>query len=202
MITKAQIESNLFKFFDGLFAQNRQDFGFYYNLESPQDSGRCYIIERQNQAGRPADKTVLYFRIDNYEDWGGKRVGTGHYYTAQNTEVITQLKTFECVVNIFTKERGKAYDASNFLVAMAQSNRYEDLINSGKLFIHLKQVSQPRDLTRLENSTWVERIETRFVFNFENEVENNEIQYSVRKPSDLGDVVNSVDYINTIKEGL
>lgn len=201
MITKKQIEDNLFTFFDTLFSVDRERFGFYYNEENPLDSNRCYINERQNQAPRPADKTLLYFRIDDYEDWGGKRIGTGHYYTSDNREVITQLKVFECVVNIFTKEEGMAYDASNFLVAMAQSQRYEQMVNEGKIFLHLKQVSEPRDLTVLENSTWVERIETRFIFNFENEVENNEIQYSVRRPSDIGDTVNSVDYTNTLKEG-
>ena len=180
MITKKQIEDNLFTFFDTLFSVDRERFGFYYNEENPLDSNRCYINERQNQAPRPADKTLLYFRIDDYEDWGGKRIGTGHYYTSDNREVITQLKVFECV---------------------AQSQRYEQMVNEGKIFLHLKQVSEPRDLTVLENSTWVERIETRFIFNFENEVENNEIQYSVRRPSDIGDTVNSVDYTNTLKEG-
>lgn len=201
MITKKQLEDDLFTFFDTLFSVDRKDFGFYYNEENPLDSNRCYINARQDLAIRPADKTLLYFRIDDYEDWGGKRVGTGHYYTKDNTEVVTQLKTFECIVNIFSKTEGAAYDASNFLVAMAQSQRYEQMINEGKLTIHLKQVSEPRDLTVLENSTWVERIETRFVFNFVNEVENNEIQYSVHTPTSMGDVVNSVDYTNTLKEG-
>ena len=201
MITKKQLEDDLFTFFDTLFSVDRKDFGFYYNEENPLDSNRCYINARQDLAIRPADKTLLYFRIDDYEDWGGKRVGTGHYYTKDNTEVVTQLKTFECIVNIFSKTEGAAYDASNFLVAMAQSQRYEQMINEGKLTIHLKQVSEPRDLTVLENSTWVERIETRFVFNFVNEVENKEIQYSVHTPSSMGDVVNSVDYTNTLKEG-
>ena len=84
---------------------------------------------------------------------------------------------------------------------MAHSQRYEQMINEGKLTVHLKQVGEPRDLTALENSTWVERVETRFVFNFVNEVENKEIQYSVHTPSSMGDVVNSVDYTNTLKEG-
>lgn len=201
MITKRQIEDNLFTFFDTLYSVDRARFGFYYNEENPMDSNRCFINERQNYAPRPGDKTLLYFRIDNYEDWGGKRVGTGHYYKMDNTEVITQIKVFTCVINVFSKTEGDAYDASNFLVAMAQSQRYEQMVNEGKIFLHLKQVSEPRDLTVLENSTWVERIETRFVFNFENEVENNEIQYSVHTPTDLGDLVNSVDITNTLIEG-
>lgn len=202
MKTKKDIEKDLFKFFDGLFGADRKAFGFFYDEAFPANSGECYVIQRQNQAIRPADKTLLYFRMDNYEDWGNKRTGTGHYYTQNRKEVITQLKTFECVVNIYSKERGMAYDASNFLVAMAQSQRYADLINYGKIFLHLKSVSEPKDLTYLENSTWVERIETRFVFNFVNEVENNDTQYSVHRPSTLDDVVNSVDYTNTTKEGL
>lgn len=201
MITKKKLEDDLFTFFDTLFSVDRKDFGFFYDEENPLKSDGCFLAERQNQAIRPADKTLLYFRIDDYEDWGGKRVGTGHYYTQDNTEVVTQLKTFTCIVNILSKIEGAAYDASNFLVAMAQSQRYEQMINEGKLTIHLKQVSEPRDLTILENSTWVERIETRFVFNFVNEVENKEIQYSVHTPSSMGDVVNSVDYTNTLKEG-
>lgn len=202
MITKKKIEDDLFTFFDTLFSVDRKNFGFYYDESNPLDSNRCFINERQSLAPRPADKTLLYFRIDDYDDWGSQRVGTGHYYKQDNTEVITQLKTFECVTNIFSKIEGDAYDASNFLVAMAQSQRYEQMTNEGKIFLRLKNVSEPRDLTVLENSVWVERIETRFVFNFRNEVENNEIQYSVRRPSDIGDTVNSVDYTNTLKEGL
>jgi len=202
MKTKKDIEKDLFKFFNGLFAADRKTFGFFYDESNPTKAGECYVIQRQNQAIRPADKTMLYYRIDNYEDWGNRKAGTGHYYNGKGKEVITQLKTFECVVNIYSKERGMAYDASNFLVAMAESTRYDDLTNYGTIFLRLKDVGEPKDLTYLENSTWVERIETRFVFNFVNEVENSDVQYSVHKPSTLGDVVNSVDYTNTIKEGL
>ena len=111
------IEKYLANMWTYLLGPQAIDFGF-----SEQANERVQA-ERQNGAPLPKTSTILTFRIDDYNNWRAQRCGRGTIgYDRYGAEVISELRTFRCIVNIMSKNLGDAFDAARFVIANLQNN--------------------------------------------------------------------------------
>ena len=125
MTNYKDIEKYLSRMFVSLLGEQALNLGF-----SKYENERV-LAERQNGAALPDASTILTFRIDEYDNWRSQRYGRGTVsYDREGNEVISELRTFKCIVNIMSKELGCAFDSARFVLANLQNNRYNDFVNS------------------------------------------------------------------------
>jgi len=174
--------------FVALLGDQAESFGF-----STDSNVRC-IADRQNKSPMPTAATVLYFRIDDYDNWRVQRYGRGTItYDAQGNEYIGEQRTFKCVVNILSKNLGDAFDATRFLIANLQNNRYNTYVSDNGRLLGIEQIYKMKNLSDLENGTWTERIQFEIQMNFREAIEVKDTQMFVKKPETPADLALSVD---------
>lgn len=187
MIKYKDIEKYLANMWVALLGPQAIDFGFStYENERAQ-------VERQNGAPLPDTKTILTFRLDNYENWRSRRYGTATVtYGPNGEEYISELRTFRCVVNIMSKGLGDAFDAARFVIANLQNSRYNDFVTKNGRLLGIEQISSMKNLSDLENGTWTERVNFEVQMNFMDTYLVNDPTMFVKKPDTPGDLPNSV----------
>lgn len=195
MTKYTDIEKYISKMFVALLGA--QATGFNYSSDP---TLRC-IVERQNGAPLPDTATILTFRLDNYDTWRAQRYGRATVrYDEQGREIISELRTFKCVVNIMSKKLGDAFDSARFVLANLQNNRYNDFVNENGRLLGIEQVSVLKNLSDLENGTWTERVNFEVQMNFKETLVISDNTEFVRTPTDLSDLPNSVDFETEIKK--
>lgn len=185
------IERYLARMWTALLGPQAVDFGYSEN------ENERVITERQNGAPLPAASTVLTFRIDDYNNWRAQRYGRGTIgYDKYGAEIISELRTFRCIVNIMSKERGDAFDSARFVIANLQNNRYNDFVNDNGRLLGIEQIYSMKNLSDIENGAWTERVSFEVQMNFIDTMLVNDPTLFVKKPETPGDLPQSVD-INT-----
>lgn len=159
------------------------------------------IVERQNGSPLPDAATVLTFRLDDYDTWRAQRYGSAHLtYDKNGQEVISELRTFKCVVNIMSKKLGCSFDSARFLLANLQNNRYNNFVNNNGRMLGIEQISKIRNLSDLENGTWTERVNFEIQMNFIETLVIDDNTIFVKTPTDLSDLPSSVEFETNIKK--
>jgi len=182
------IERYLARMWTYLLGPQAIDFGF------AEAENERVIAERQNGSPLPHASTVLTFRIDDYNNWRAQRYGRGTVgYDRYGGEIISELRTFRCVVNIMSKELGDAFDAARFVIANLQNNRYNEFVTKNGRLLGIEQITTMKNLSDLENGTWTERVSFEVQMNFIDTMLVNDPTLFVKKPETPGDLPQSVD---------
>lgn len=189
------IEKYLANMWTYLLGPQAIDFGF-----SEQENERVQA-ERQNGAPLPKTSTILTFRIDDYNNWRAQRYGRGTIsYDRYGAEVISELRTFRCIVNIMSKNLGDAFDAARFVIANLQNNRYNEFVTKNGRLLGIEQIYTMKNLSDLENGTWTERVSFEVQMNFIDTMLVNDPTLFVKKPETPGDLPQSVDISTELKK--
>lgn len=171
------------------------------NFGYSQNANERVLVERQNGAAMPEASTVLTFRIDNYDNWRSQRYGRGTVsYNNEGKEVISELRTFKCIVDIMSKELGCAFDSARFVLANLQNNRYNNFVNNNGRLLGIEQITPIRNLSDLENGTWTERVHFEVQMNFIETLVIDDNTIFVKTPTSLSDLPSSVDFETNIKK--
>lgn len=191
MVKYSEIEKYLARMWLALLGPQGDELGFSSN------ENERVIVERQNGAPLPEASTVLTFRIDEYNDWRSQRYGRGTVgYDRYGAEVICELRTFKCVVNIMSKQLGDAFDSARFLIANLQNNRYNEFVQDNGRLLGIEQIGTMVNLSDIENGTWTERVNFEVQMNFRETILVNDPTLFVKKPEVVGELPKSVE-INT-----
>jgi hypothetical protein len=189
------IEKYISKLFVTLLGEQAITFGFSTN-----ENERC-LVERQNGSPLPDTATILTFRLDQYNTWRSQRYGSAHVgYTKEGREIVSELRTFKCVVNVMSKRLGDAFDSARFLLANLQNNRYNNFVNDNGRMLGIEQIGTMRNLSDLENGTWTERVNVEIQMNFIETMVINDNTMFVKTPTDLSDLPSSVEFETNIKK--
>lgn len=189
------IEKYLANMWTYLLGPQAIDFGF-----SEQENERVQA-ERQNGAPLPKTSTILTFRIDDYNNWRAQRYGRGTIgYDRYGAEVISELRTFRCIVNIMSKNLGDAFDSARFVIANLQNNRYNEFVTKNGRLLGIEQIYTMKNLSDLENGTWTERVSFEVQMNFIDTMLVNDPTLFVKKPETPGDLPQSVDISTELKK--
>jgi hypothetical protein len=97
------------------------------------------------------------------------------------------MRAFTAVFNVFSKLRGSAYDAVRFMMAHLQNDRYKELAQNPDFFISREWVGEVQNLSYLENSTWVERIQFEIGFTYRDKIETDLVGDFLHTPTDMED---------------
>ena len=195
MIRYTEIEKYLANMWVALLGPQAVDFGF-----SDNENERAQV-ERQNGAPLPDARTILTFRLDNYNNWRSARYGTATVsYNADGSEVLSELRTFRCIVNIMSKGLGDAFDATRFVIANLQNSRYNDFVTKNGRLLGIEQIYPMKNLSDLENGTWTERVSFEVQMNFIDTYLVNDPTMFVKKPDTPGDLPNSVEIHTNLKK--
>lgn len=150
-------------------------------------------MERQNSNPLPEATTVLTFRIDNYDTWRSHRYGRATVtYDKDGNEIISELRTFVCVVNVMSKKLGCAFDSTRFILANLQNNRYNNFVNSNGRMLGIEKIGPMRNISDLENGTWTERINVEIQMSFKEWMVIKDNTLFVKTPENIGDLADSV----------
>lgn len=193
MIAYRDIEKYLAQMWTTMLGSNAIDFGYSEN------ENERVQVERQNGAPLPKASTILTFRIDNYDTWRSQRYGSATVgFDRYGEEVISELRSFKCVVNIMSKDMGCAFDSARFVIANLQNNRYNEFVNKKGRLLGIEQITRLKNLSDLENGTWTERVSFEVTMNFIETLYVNDKTLFVKVPDTPDGVKNSVE----IKTGL
>lgn len=195
MIKYVEIEKYLANMWTYLLGPQAVNFGF-----SDSENERV-LAERQNGTPLPDTSTILTFRVDNYDNWRSQRYGRGTIgYDKYGGEVIGELRTFRCVVNIMSKKLGDAFDSARFVIANLQNNRYNEFVNNNGRLLGIEQIYRIKNLSDLENGTWTERVSFEVQMNFRETILVNDPTLFVKKPETIGELPQSVDIDTQLKK--
>ena len=195
MVKYKELESYLVDLFTFLI----EPFAEEYNFSS--NPTERVIVERQNIAPMPDVKTIITLRIDNYNNWRVQRYGSNHIsYDALGNEIISELRTFDVYVNVMSKGLGDAFDATRFIIANLQNNRYNDFVAQKGRLLGIENVSSVKNLSDLENGVWTERIHTEIRMNYKDETIIPTGTIFVKTPDSLSDLSKSVNITTETKK--
>lgn len=181
--------------FVALLGSDGPNFGF------SQDTNEWAIAERQAGAAMPEATTIILYRIDDYNDWSDRQYGSSaHKIDQYGNEIIYELRTFRCRVNVLSKQLGSAFDATRFVIANLRNNRYNTFVRQKGRLLGIESVSKVKNLSNLENGTWTERVCFDIQFTFREEVTVNSHTLFVKVPETLGDLAQSVDVNVNVKK--
>lgn len=159
------------------------------------------IVERQNIYPMPDVQTVSTLRIDHYNAWRSLRYGhSSTYYDKYGAEHISELRTCRVYLTTLSKNLGDAFDATRFIIANLQNNRYNEFVRQKGRLLGIENISSMRNLSDLENGSWTERIHVEFDVTFKDDMVINEPVIFVKTPETLGDVSDSVDITTEMKK--
>lgn len=165
-----------------------------YELGFAKAENERVIVERQNGAPLPDASTVMTFRVDEYDNWRAQRYGRGTVgYDRYGAEVICELRTFKCVVNIMSKQLGDAFDTARFLIANLQNNRYNEFVQNNGRLLGIEQIGTMANLSDIENGTWTERVNFEVQMNFRETILVNDPTLFVKKADTPGELPESVE---------
>lgn len=188
MVRYAELERYIARMWLALLGPQAEEFGFSVN------ENERIIAERQNGAPLPDSNTVMTFRVDEYNNWRSQRYGRGTItYDRYGGEIIGELRTFKCVVNIMSKKLGDAFDTARFVIANLQNNRYNDFVQKNGRLLGIEQIGKMVNLSDLENGTWTERVNFEVQMNFRETILVNDPTLFVKKPDTPGELPESVD---------
>ena len=188
MVRYAELERYIARMWLALLGPQAEQFGFSVN------ENERIIAERQNGAPLPDSNTVMTFRVDEYNNWRSQRYGRGTItYDRYGGEIIGELRTFKCVVNIMSKKLGDAFDTARFVIANLQNNRYNDFVQKNGRLLGIEQIGKMVNLSDLENGTWTERVNFAVQMNFRETILVNDPTLFVKKPDTPGELPESVD---------
>lgn len=188
MIGYKELEKYLAQMWTTMLGARAVDFGYSEN-----ENERAQV-ERQNGAPLPKATTILTFRIDDYDNWRAQRYGSGTVtFDRYGEEVISELRTFKCIVNIMSKELGCAFDSARFVIANLQNNRYNDFVNKKGRLLGIEQITRLKNLSDLENGTWTERVSFEVTMNFIETLYVNDKTLFVKVPESPDGVKSSVE---------
>jgi len=189
------IEKYLSKMFVALLGDQAVFLGFSGN------ENERVLVERQNGAPLPDASTILTFRIDDYDTWRSQRYGRATVtYDKDGREVLSELRTFKCVVNIMSKKLGCSFDSARFVLANLQNNRYNNFVNNNGRLLGIEQIGVMKNLSDLENGTWTERVGFEIQMNIKETLVIDDNTIFVKTPTDLSDLPSSVDFETNIKK--
>lgn len=195
MTNYTDIEKYITNLFVHLLGEQALNLGFA-ELENER-----VIVERQNGAPLPDAATILTFRLDDYDTWRAQRYGRATVtYDKNGREVISELRTFKCIVNIMSKKLGCSFDSARFLLANLQNNRYNNFVNNNGRMLGIEQISHIRNLSDLENGTWTERVNFEITMNFRETLVIDDNTIFVKTPTDLSDLPSSVEFETNVKK--
>ena len=195
MTNYADIEKYITNMFVYLLGEQALNLGFS-ELENER-----VIVERQNGSPLPEASTVFTFRLDDYDTWRAQRYGRATFsYDKNGQEVISELRTFKCVVNIMSKKLGCSFDSARFLLANLQNNRYNNFVNNNGRMLGIEQIGKMKNLSDLENGTWTERVNVEIQMNFIETMVIDDNTIFVKTPTDLSDLPSSVEFETNIKK--
>lgn len=158
------------------------------------------VVERQNIYPMPDVSTITTFRVDNYNTWRSLRYGRAtRYYDEQGREHISELRTGRVYVNTMSKNLGDAFDATRFLIANLQNNRYNDFVRQRGRLLGIENISSMKNLSDLENGSWTERIHVEFDVTFKDDIIVSDPTLFVKTPSSLDTMSDSVDIATETK---
>lgn len=181
--------------FVALLGSDGPNFGF------SQDNNEWAIAERQAGAAMPEATTIILYRIDDYNNWTNRQYGSSaHKLDQYGNEIIYELRTFRCRVNVLSKQLGGAFDATRFIIANLRNNRYNTFVRQKGRLLGIESVSKVKNLSNLENGTWTERVCFDIQFTFREEVTVNSHTLFVKVPETLGDLAQSVDVNVNVKK--
>ncbi len=193
MIRYKDMEKYLSRMFTTMLGNQAQEFGYSVN-----ENERA-IIERQNGSPLPDASTILTFRIDNYNTWRAQRYGKATVgYDPYGQEIISELRTFRCVVNIMSKNLGDAFDSARFIIANLQNNRYNDFVNRNGRMFGIEQIYRIKNLSDIENGTWTERVSFEIQMSFKEEIVVNDQTLFVKPVDDPSELGNSVSITTSL----
>lgn len=178
------IRDSLFVMFDYMFGDNRLNFGF------PGDADRAYLQAYMNNNPRPDDKTLLYYYVDNLDDWKQARHAGQTTSYNKDTGISTQemMRQFDCVVDVYSKIPGGAMDAISFLIAALRGDRWENLMLSDGWFLGKESVSAPIPIREIDNSTWTNRCRCVIKLNFHDEIKLKDPMRELQMPKVITDM--------------
>jgi hypothetical protein len=99
-----------------------------------------------------------------------------------------------------SKKLGDAFDSARFILANLQNNRYNEFVSNNGRMLGIEQISGLKNLSDLENGTWTERVNFEIQMNFIETIVLNDNVAFVRKPEDLSDLPNSVEFETEMKQ--
>ena len=173
MIRYKELEKYLANMWSYMLGNRAVEFGFSEN------ENERVQAERQNSAPLPDASTILTFRVDNYDNWRAQRYGRG---------TVGYDK--------YGQEYSDAFDASRFVIANLQNNRYNEFVTKNGRLLGIEQIYPMRNLSDLENGTWTERVNFEVQMNFREMILVDDPTLFVKKPESLGDLPKSVK-VNT-----
>jgi hypothetical protein len=186
MITNIDLSKAVFKFFDLIFANNKTDFLFNSN------SNYAFVDSYQNNSIRKDDQTILFYNIEDSDNMGNRiKSDVVIYNRDTNKEEVIITKKLNVTFNILSKKKGMAKDAMMAFSAYVQSSRLESLNNALPFKMYLINSEKENNLTALETGAWVERMEKRLLFAFNDKIEIGDIQFT-QLPSSVENVKNIV----------
>jgi hypothetical protein len=186
MITNIDLSKAVFKFFDLIFANNKTDFLFNSN------SNYAFVDSYQNNSIRKDDQTILFYNIEDSDNMGNRiKSDIVIYNRDTNKEEVIITKKLNVTFNILSKKKGMAKDAMMAFSAYVQSSRLESLNNALPFKMYLINSEKENNLTALETGAWVERMEKRLLFAFNDKIEIGDIQFT-QLPSSVENVKNIV----------
>lgn len=195
MTNYKNIEKYLSRMFAYLLGEQALALGFSEN------ENERVLAERQNGAPLPDASTILTFRIDDYDNWRSQRYGRATVsYDKDGREIISELRTFKCVVNIMSKTLGDAFDSARFVLANLQNNRYNNFVNNNGRLLGIEQIGVMKNLSDLENGTWTERVNFEIQMNFRETLVIDDNTMFVKTPTNLSDLPSSVDFETNVKK--
>lgn len=196
MISQAQLRSRLFKYFNIIYGADATTFGF------ATDENQRFLVDRQTNAPRIDDNTVLYFRIEENKPFGlGRGSARSRRDAITNREYVDVWKEVHVVVNVLSQSKGLAKDSVNFLLAAVNSERdYRASQEVLPFDLILHRISNDfRNLTDLETEAWQERIEFDMYFNYQDTIDLDAAEF-LTQPTEATDVPSIIEWETTLKE--
>ena len=195
MISSQQVSNRIAQMLERFFLTDSLNYGFSAT------QGKRYIPENQNNATTPKVKSVLYFRYVPLKTIGNPISSMSKTFNRTNDkEVITEYKNIEITVNILSKTKGYAKDAMNFLMMAIQSDRKTSACYDSSLAFDLilYNISEVRDLTEMENSTWTERQEISLFCTYKNDTNIDDALFT-KLPESVEDTKNVIQFETELK---
>jgi hypothetical protein len=196
MITDLQLSQRLFQFFDTMFGAEKVNFGFNA------DSNFAFNEDRQNNDLRTKDKTLLFYRMETDDKIGNQISSDTQVYNRDTgKEEIITMRQISVVMNIMTKEKGMAKDAMQAFLAYMQSTRRNNASYDLPFPLVLVNSEIMQNLSALEEGAWVERLEKRLYFRYNDKITIGDIQFT-QEPATLEETKEIIQYDITLKNPL
>lgn len=164
------------------------EFGFDENPD------KRIILSYTNQTPRPDTKTVMYFTI---RDEAYKQARSDpHHYTKDNVEVLEHMRQMTLTLDVYSKvvPIGTSNDVVRWLNSALISDMYEDWQHATGWSAVIENIEIMPDLSyMLQDQVWNNRAQLVVKLNYRDTTQMNNV-YMTRKPLDLEDLRNSINY--------